>query len=69
MLVLCFFSFLVQPIAEVVEGSLEDYEEGLKACEEASKIWMQVVYLFFIFFLTRFICTTIYAVEFRNNIC
>lgn len=37
-----FFSLLVQPIAEVVEGSLEDYEEGLKACEEASKIWMQM---------------------------
>lgn len=31
-----------QPIAEVVEGSLEDYEEGLKACAEASKMWMQM---------------------------
>lgn len=34
---------LTQPIAEVVEGSLEDYEEGLKACADASKAWMQVV--------------------------
>uniref|UniRef100_A0A7C9DAL6 aldehyde dehydrogenase (NAD(+)) n=1 Tax=Opuntia streptacantha TaxID=393608 RepID=A0A7C9DAL6_OPUST len=31
-----------QPIAEVVEGSLEDYEEGMKACAEASKMWMQM---------------------------
>ncbi|XP_065866936.1 aldehyde dehydrogenase family 7 member B4 [Euphorbia lathyris] len=31
-----------QPIAEVVEGSIEDYEEGMKACSEAAKIWMQV---------------------------
>ncbi|KAJ4836251.1 Aldehyde dehydrogenase 7 member B4, partial [Turnera subulata] len=31
-----------QPIAEVVEGSLEDYEEGLQACSEAAKIWIQV---------------------------
>jgi aldehyde dehydrogenase family 7 protein A1 len=31
-----------QPIAQVVEASLEDYEQGLKACEEAAKIWMQV---------------------------
>ncbi|KAG7578905.1 Aldehyde/histidinol dehydrogenase [Arabidopsis thaliana x Arabidopsis arenosa] len=30
------------PIAQVVEASLEDYEQGLKACEEAAKIWMQV---------------------------
>ncbi|KAL9228505.1 hypothetical protein vseg_004081 [Gypsophila vaccaria] len=31
-----------QPIAEVVEGSLEDYEEGMKACVEASKMWKQL---------------------------
>ncbi|KAH0895151.1 hypothetical protein HID58_057580 [Brassica napus] len=31
-----------QPIAQVVEASLEDYETGLKACEEAAKVWMQV---------------------------
>lgn len=31
-----------QPIAEVVEGSLEDYEEGMKACAEASKMWKQM---------------------------
>lgn len=31
-----------QTIAEVVEGSLEDYEEGMRACAEAAKIWMQV---------------------------
>ncbi|KAL9275631.1 Aldehyde dehydrogenase family 7 member B4-like protein [Drosera capensis] len=31
-----------QKIAEVVEGSLEDYEEGMRACAEAAKIWMQV---------------------------
>lgn len=32
----------MQPIAQVVEASLEDYEQGLKACEEAAKVWMQV---------------------------
>jgi len=31
-----------QTIAEVVEGSMHDYEEGLKACSEATKTWMQV---------------------------
>ncbi|KAL1218919.1 Aldehyde dehydrogenase family 7 member B4 [Cardamine amara subsp. amara] len=31
-----------QPIAQVVEASLEDYEIGMKACEEAAKLWMQV---------------------------
>ncbi|KAI4381828.1 hypothetical protein MLD38_007865 [Melastoma candidum] len=31
-----------QVIAEVVEGSIEDYEEGMQACAEAAKIWMQV---------------------------
>lgn len=35
---------MMQPIGEVVEASLEDYEIGLKACEEAAKIWMQVSY-------------------------
>ncbi|KAH0453473.1 hypothetical protein IEQ34_017797 [Dendrobium chrysotoxum] len=29
-------------IAEVVEASIDDYEEGMKACFDASKIWMQV---------------------------
>ncbi|CAH1425434.1 unnamed protein product [Lactuca virosa] len=29
-------------IAEVVEASSQDYEEGIKACYEASKIWMQL---------------------------
>lgn len=32
----------MQPIAQVVEASLEDYETGLRACEEAAKTWMQV---------------------------
>uniref|UniRef100_A0A6N2K4U8 Aldehyde dehydrogenase family 7 member A1 n=1 Tax=Salix viminalis TaxID=40686 RepID=A0A6N2K4U8_SALVM len=31
-----------QAIAEVVEGSIEDYEEGMRACSEAAKTWMQV---------------------------
>ncbi|CAI0419033.1 unnamed protein product [Linum tenue] len=31
-----------QPIAEVVEASLQDYEEALRACSEATKTWMQV---------------------------
>lgn len=31
-----------QGIAEVVEASTEDYEEGMKACVEASRTWMQV---------------------------
>ncbi|XP_078444258.1 aldehyde dehydrogenase 7B4 [Wolffia australiana] len=31
-----------QRIAEVVEASIQDYEDGLNACAEASKIWMQV---------------------------
>ena len=35
----------MQPIAQVVEASLEDYEIGLKACEEAAKTWMQVYWL------------------------
>ncbi|KAI0495958.1 hypothetical protein KFK09_022265 [Dendrobium nobile] len=29
-------------IAEVVEASVDDYEEGMKACFDASKIWMQL---------------------------
>ncbi|KAK9014157.1 hypothetical protein V6N11_005326 [Hibiscus sabdariffa] len=31
-----------QKIAEVIEGSIQDYEEGMQACSEAAKIWMQV---------------------------
>lgn len=31
-----------QTIAEVAEASLQDYEEGMQACNEASKLWMQV---------------------------
>ncbi|XP_058108632.1 aldehyde dehydrogenase family 7 member B4 [Magnolia sinica] len=31
-----------QPIAEVVEASIQDYEDGLQACNEAAKIWMQI---------------------------
>lgn len=31
-----------QVIAEVVEASAQDYEEGMQACSEAAKIWMQV---------------------------
>uniref|UniRef100_A0A9I9DV77 aldehyde dehydrogenase (NAD(+)) n=1 Tax=Cucumis melo TaxID=3656 RepID=A0A9I9DV77_CUCME len=31
-----------QVIAEVVEASTQDYEEGMQACSEAAKIWMQV---------------------------
>lgn len=40
------FMLLIQKIATVVEASLEDYEEGMKACSEASKIWMEVSLLF-----------------------
>ncbi|URE33166.1 Aldehyde dehydrogenase family 7 member [Musa troglodytarum] len=29
-------------IAEVMEASIQDYEEGLRGCAEAAKIWMQV---------------------------
>ncbi|XP_021903060.1 aldehyde dehydrogenase family 7 member B4, partial [Carica papaya] len=32
----------IQKIAEVVEASIEDYEEGMKACSEAAKLWIQV---------------------------
>lgn len=31
-----------QKIAEVKEASIQDYEEGMQACSEAAKIWMQV---------------------------
>eukprot|EP00262_Sarcandra_glabra_P005543 TRINITY_DN1723_c0_g1_i1.p1 TRINITY_DN1723_c0_g1~~TRINITY_DN1723_c0_g1_i1.p1 ORF type:complete len:509 (-),score=85.18 TRINITY_DN1723_c0_g1_i1:273-1799(-) len=31
-----------QTIAEVVEASIQDYEDGLQACSEAAKIWMQI---------------------------
>lgn len=31
-----------QAIAEVSEASMEDYEEGMKGCFEAAKMWMQV---------------------------
>ncbi|CAN6478710.1 unnamed protein product [Victoria cruziana] len=31
-----------QPIAEVVEASVEDYEESISACVEAAKLWMQI---------------------------
>ena len=41
-LVLIHFLLLIQTIAKVVEGSIEDYEEGMKACSEAAQIWMQV---------------------------
>jgi hypothetical protein len=29
-----------------VEGSIEDYEEGMRACSEAAKIWMQASLFF-----------------------
>ncbi|XVF34314.1 hypothetical protein REPUB_Repub18cG0049100 [Reevesia pubescens] len=29
-------------IAEVSDASIQDYEEGMQACSEAAKIWMQV---------------------------
>ncbi|KAF8388717.1 hypothetical protein HHK36_025397 [Tetracentron sinense] len=31
-----------QTIAEVTEASIQDYEEGMQACSEAEKIWMQI---------------------------
>ncbi|KAM3267831.1 aldehyde dehydrogenase family 7 member A1 [Capsicum chacoense] len=31
-----------QTIAEVVEASAKDYEEGMQACSEAAKVWVQV---------------------------
>ncbi|CAH9099131.1 unnamed protein product [Cuscuta epithymum] len=31
-----------EKIAEVVEASIEDYEEGMQACYEAAKLWMQI---------------------------
>ncbi|XVF11324.1 hypothetical protein REPUB_Repub08aG0017700 [Reevesia pubescens] len=32
----------MQNIAEVSEASIQDYKEGMQACSEAAKIWMQV---------------------------
>ncbi|XP_019190386.1 PREDICTED: aldehyde dehydrogenase family 7 member B4-like [Ipomoea nil] len=29
-------------IDEVVEASIEDYEEGMQACNEVAKLWMQI---------------------------
>ncbi|WOL19842.1 aldehyde dehydrogenase family 7 member B4 [Canna indica] len=31
-----------QVIAEVIEASIEDYEEGMRACADAAKTWMQI---------------------------
>ncbi|KAM0949199.1 putative aldehyde dehydrogenase (NAD(P)(+)) [Dioscorea sansibarensis] len=31
-----------QVIAEVMEASMQEYEDGMKACEGASKLWMQI---------------------------
>ncbi|KAL6560005.1 hypothetical protein OROGR_005122 [Orobanche gracilis] len=31
-----------QTIAEVAEASIQDYEEGMEACAQATKIWMQI---------------------------
>ncbi|CAK9179864.1 unnamed protein product [Ilex paraguariensis] len=31
-----------QTIAEVLEASAQDYEEGMQACSKAAKIWMQI---------------------------
>lgn len=36
------FVLLMQKIAEVREASIQDYEEGMQACNEAAKVWMQV---------------------------
>lgn len=33
---------LIQTIAAVTEGSIEDYEEGIQACSKAAKLWMKV---------------------------
>ncbi|XP_024527626.1 aldehyde dehydrogenase family 7 member B4 isoform X1 [Selaginella moellendorffii] len=38
-----------QPIATVIEGSLEDYERSLKACESARESWMLVCFSGFLF--------------------
>ena len=37
--------FDIQPIAKIIEASLEDYEESMQACSAARKIWMHVSYL------------------------
>nr|GMD55987.1 aldehyde dehydrogenase family 7 member B4-like [Ipomoea batatas]GME11313.1 aldehyde dehydrogenase family 7 member B4-like [Ipomoea batatas] len=31
-----------ETVVEVVEASIEDYEEGTQACNEAAKLWMQI---------------------------
>ncbi|OVA08333.1 Aldehyde dehydrogenase domain [Macleaya cordata] len=31
-----------QTIAEVMEASIQDYESGMQACNEAAKLWMQI---------------------------
>lgn len=41
-IVFFFFVIFMQVIAEVVEASMKDYEDGMRACYEASKTWMQV---------------------------
>lgn len=47
----CFYLFsfygFIKKIAEVVEASLEDYEQGMKACREASRVWMQVIFFIY----------------------
>lgn len=37
---------MIQTIANVTEASIDDYEEGMRACSEAAKIWMTVRSLF-----------------------
>ncbi|KAG6501080.1 hypothetical protein ZIOFF_040948 [Zingiber officinale] len=37
-----FFPSILKVIAEVIEASIDDYEEGLRACADAAKIWMQI---------------------------
>ncbi|KAL8127321.1 hypothetical protein AgCh_014294 [Apium graveolens] len=37
-----FVKSLLSTIAQVSEGSIEDYEEVMEACSKATKIWMQV---------------------------
>lgn len=38
-------------MAKVAEASIGDYEEGMRACSEATKTWMNVSSLFFIYLL------------------
>lgn len=35
----------MQPIATVREASLEDYEDSMKACADARRMWMLVMHL------------------------